>query len=488
MTRQIRRVAIVLFALFAALFANLNYLQVLRADDLAEDSRNTRTLIAEYQLQRGSILVGQGNEQTEIAKSVATEGDYKYERRYPDGPLYSHITGFYSIVYGRDGLEQTLNEELIGDAPEAFARNLSDFVSGREQQGDDVLLTINPAAQQAAQDALGERTGAVVAIAPQTGAILAIYANPTYDPNQLSTFDREAATDYWEANEDDRRNRALRETYPPGSTFKVVTAAAALEDGVQADDTFPDDPTYTPPQTTRGIPNFGGGLCNGGADLTLTQALEVSCNTVFARLGNEVGPSKLVEQAERFGLNNDVEIQVPLVTSSIPDELDPPAAAQSAIGQRDVQTTPMQMAMVAAAVANDGVVMKPQIVERVQDFNGRLIRELEPEPLSLGDARGGAAVSGETAAALQEMMTAVVETGSGVGAQIDGVEVAGKTGTAQVAEGTNPTVWFIGFAPVDNPEVAVAVVVPNGGDVGAEATGGAVAAPIAKAVMEAALQ
>jgi penicillin-binding protein A len=488
MTRPLRRVALVMFILFGALFINLNYLQVLRAQDLASDNRNTRGLIKEYEFQRGSMLVGRGNAQTEIARSVATDGRYKYERRYPQGELYAHITGFYSIVYGRDMLEQTANSLLIGDAPEALGRNITQFVTGQEQQGDDIVLTIKPAVQEAARDALDGRGGAVVALDPQTGSVLAAYANPTYDPNQLSTFDRETATAYWERSEEDRRNRALRETYPPGSTFKIVTAAAALEDGVALDDTFEDPQDYTPPQTTRGIPNFGGGLCNGGADITFQRSLEVSCNTVFARLGNQLGPDKLVEQAEKFGLNSEYESLLPHATSVIPDELDPPATAQSAIGQRDVRVTPLQMAMVTGAVANDGVLMRPRIVDRVQQFDGRAVREFEPQTLSVGGTSGGETMSLESAQDLQEMMRGVVTDGSGTGAAIPGVDVAGKTGTAQVGAGRNPTVWFVGFAPADNPQVAVAVVVPDGGDIGAEATGGVVAAPIAREVMEAALR
>ena len=488
MTAALRTVAVVMFVLFGALFVNLNYLQVLRAEDLADDTRNTRKLIKEYQHQRGSMLVGRGNQQAEIARSVDTGGRYRFQRRYPAGDLYAHITGFYSVVYGRSGLEQTANSLLVGDAPEAAIRNISSFLSGREQQGDDIVLTVAPRVQQAARDALGNREGAVVALNPQTGAILAAYANPTYDPNRLSSFDRAAVTKYWKSSEDERRNGALRETYPPGSTFKLVTAAAALEDGLTPDTTFEDPPEYTPPLTEVGIPNFGGGLCNDGSPLTLTQALEVSCNTVFARLGNEVGPEKLVAQAERFGLNQTWESQLATVRSVIPTKLDAPSAAQSAIGQRDVRVTPLQMAMITGAIANDGVLMRPRIIDRVQQFDGRLVQEFTPEPLSLGGADGGEAVSAETATDLQAMMRGVVTDGSGSAAAISGVDVAGKTGTAQTAPGRNPTVWFVGFAPLNDPRIAVAVVVPDGGDVGAEATGGAVAAPIARAVMEAGLR
>ena len=484
MTRAVRRVAGVMLVLFGALFVNLNYLQVLRADDLAADNRNTRTIIEEYRIQRGSIVV----DGDEIARSEETDGQFKYERRYPEGPLYAHVTGFYSVVYGREELERTANSFLVGQAPEALGRNISGYLAGEERKGDDIVLTLDSAVQKAARDALGDRTGAVVALEPATGKVLALYANPTYDPAKLADFDREAAVAYWERSESDRRNRALRELYPPGSTFKLVTAAAALEDGVAPGDTFPDDPTYTPPQTSRGIPNFGGGLCNGGAPLDLVKAMAVSCNTVFARLGNQLGPSKLVEQAEAFGLNQEWDFQLRFAPSQIPAELDPPATAQSAIGQRDVRVTPLQMAMIAGAIGNGGVVAQPYLIDRVEAFSGGTVRTFETDILEFPGTRGGRAVSEQTARDLTDMMVGVVEQGSGGRAAIPGVRVAGKTGTAQVGEGRNPTVWFTGFAPADDPQVAVAVVIPDGGGVGSEATGGALAAPVARAVLEAALE
>ncbi len=487
MTRQLRRVAAVMFVLFAALFVNLNYLQVLRADDLADDNRNSRRIISEYAVQRGSIVAG-GGDAVELARSQATDGRYKYERSYPQGPLWAHLTGFYSLVYGRSELEASANRLLVGDAPEAFARNLGDFLTGREPQGDDVVVTLRPRVQAAARAALGDRTGAVVALEPATGAVLALWSNPSYDPNMLATFDRDAAVSYWDRTENERRNRALRELYPPGSTFKIVTAAAALEDGVTPDDMFDDPREYTPPQTTAAIGNFGGDLCNGGNPLTLQRALEVSCNTTFARLGVDVGAAKLVAQAEAFGLNAAWDFQLPFAPSRIPRELDAPSTAQSAIGQRDVRVTPLQMAMIAGAVANDGVLMRPYVIDRVEDFSGRVVREATPQPLALGGRDDGRVVSPETAAALQAMMRGVVTDGSGRNAALPAADVAGKTGTAEVGEQRNPTVWFVGFAPLDDPQVAVAVVVPDGGDVGSEATGGAGAAPIAKAVLEAALR
>lgn len=480
MTRQVRRVALVMVVLFAALFVNLNYLQVLRANALAGDQRNIRTIIEEYRIDRGSIVVGRGSRVEEIAQSVETDGRLRYRREYTDGPLYAHVTGYHSLVYGRAGLEDSANRYLTGDSPEVFARNFADLLTGRERVGDDVHLTIRPRVQRAAREALGNRTGAVVAVEPDTGALLAVWANPTYDPNRLSSFEREEVVEYWESNESERRNRALRELYPPGSTFKIVTAAAALENGYSIDDTFPDPQTYTPPLTSRGIPNFGGGLCNNGSAITLRRSLEVSCNTVFARLGNEIGTGDFVAQAEAFGLNTAVDGDVPIATSQIPTDLDEPATAQSAIGQRDVRVTPLQMALISGAVANGGEMMRPRLIDRVTDVTGEVIRQFGPRAT-------GRAVSEEAARDLTAMMVGVVDDGSGRNAAISGVSVAGKTGTAQTGEGQNPTVWFTGFAPADNAKVAVAVVVPDGGDVGSEATGGQVAAPIARAVLRAAL-
>jgi peptidoglycan glycosyltransferase len=478
-----------MFVLFGSLFLNLNYLQVLRAQDLSNDNRNARQLIREYEIRRGLILAADGV--TQLAASEPTEGVLRYLRRYPDGELYAHIVGFYSFVYGRSQLESTFNDFLVGSAPETFARNLTDLLAGRERNGDDIVTTISPPVQRAAREALGDRRGAVVALVPSTGELLAVVSSPTYDPNDLSSHDHDAIVASWEQTEADptnpKLNRAAMERYPPGSTFKIVTAAAALEAGLTPETTFPDPPALDLPQTTAAIGNFGGGLCNGGSPLTLRRALAVSCNTTFAQLGLRLGAEQLVAQAEAFGFNQDWAFQLPIVPSLIPKELDDPSAAQSAIGQRDVRTTPLQMAMITATIANDGVLMQPRMVKQVNDFAGRIIRQFPPEPLRLPASPEARAISPQTAAQLQSMMVGVVESGSGQRAAIRGVDVAGKTGTAETGEGRNPTVWFVGFAPSDNPQVAVAVVIEDGGDVGSEATGGAVAAPVARAVMEAAL-
>jgi peptidoglycan glycosyltransferase len=319
-----------------------------------------------------------------------------------------------------------------------------------------------------------------------------MWSSPTYDPNRLVSHDFDAVDEAWqELNGREAQpllNRAMSEVYPPGSTFKLITAAAALEDGMSPDQTFPDPGRLDLPETSATIGNFGGSLCNGGASLDLVLAMTVSCNTTFAQIGLDLGPEALAEQASRFGFNTEWEFQLPqLAQSVVPSDMDAPATAQSAIGQRDVRASPLQMAMVAAAIANDGVIMTPRIADRVEDTSGRVIREFRPSELDLPGQPNGQAISSGTAETLQAMMESVVSSGSGSSAAISGVDVAGKTGTAQTSEDRSPTVWFVGFAPADDPAVAVAVVVPDGGDVGDEATGGTVAGPIARAVMEAAL-
>ncbi|HEX6255328.1 MAG TPA: penicillin-binding protein 2 [Euzebyales bacterium] len=492
MNASIRRVALLIVALFAALFVNLNYLQVVRADDLASNGANARRLVEEYESERGRILIGDGNATRPIAESVETGGELKYRRTYASGPRYAHVTGYSSPIFGRSEIERAFNDELTGNAPEAFARNLADLIAGRERAGDSVHTTVREAVQQAAAEGVGNREGAVVALEPRTGAVLALWSSPTYDPNALASHNPADVRAAWEdLNADPATpllNRAVRESYPPGSTFKLVTAAAALESGVSPDQTFTDPAALDLPQTTATIGNFSGGTCNGGQPITLTQALTISCNTTFAQLGLELGPDLLAEQAERFGFNAEWTFQLPGPgTSQIPTDLDPPATAQSAIGQRDVRATPLQMAMVAAAIGNDGVLMTPRIVDRVEDMSGRVIRPFEPEELRLPDQPSAQALSRSSADALQAMMENVVNAGSGQSAAISGVEVAGKTGTAETGQGRPPTVWFVGFAPADDPTVAVAVVLPDGGGAGSGATGGAVAAPVAARVMQAAL-
>lgn len=485
MTRQVRRVGAVVLALFGALFINLNVIQVLRADAYADDPRNTRTLQEAYAIRRGSILLADGA--TEIARAVDTGEQLRFRRTYDQAELYAHVTGAFSVQFGRSELERQFDEVLRGDE-DPFG-SFADLVAGREQVGETIVTTIEPAVQAAARDALGQRRGAVVALDPSTGEILALWSYPSYDPNQLSGGGSDAIVAARTALEADPAqpllNRALRGFYPPGSTFKVVTAAAALEAGTDAQATFEDPVSTDLPQTDAEIGNFGGGRCNGGQPITLAEALQVSCNTTFAQLGLDLGPGPLAERATAFGFDSDLGGQLAALQPSRfppPGDLDPPATAQSAIGQRDVRATPLQMAVVAGAVGEGGTLRAPRLVSRIEDFSGVVRRTFEPAVI-------GQALSVGSARALTEMMVAVVEDGTAVRAGIDGVAVAGKTGTAQTGvAGGAPTVWFTGFAPAEDPTVAVAVVLEDGGDVGDEATGGQVAAPIARTVIAAALQ
>lgn len=479
MNRQLRRVATLALILFGGLFINLNVIQLLRADELVSNPANRRLIIREHAFQRGPIVVGE----REIAHSVPTGGDLKYLRVYEEPERYAHVTGHYSFVVGRSGLERALNDELVDTPRELFAQSLAELLAGRDAAGNTVQLTLDPRVQAEAQRALGDRVGAVAAVDPTTGAVLAHYSNPGYDPNVLASHDAEQIMSAWDrlqkAPGRPLLDRVTREHYPPGSTFKVVVAAAALERGLTPDTAFPDSAAYTPPQTTRAINNFGGGPCTGDPTLSLARAFRVSCNTVFARLGVQLGPQALIETAEGLGFNRQVPYVLPVVESQIPKALDAPATAQSAIGQRDVRLTALHGALIAAAVANDGTLVRPYLVTRVLDSTGRLVRG--PDSGEWRDRRfPSRAVSPRTARVLRELMVSVVTAGTGRAAAIPDIEVGGKTGTAQNPEGT-PTVWFVGFA---GDRVAVAVVLPDAGE---GATGGGEAAPIARAVMEAAL-
>ncbi len=480
MSRQITRLALAVLVLFAALFVNLNVIALLQADDLSTHPANRRLIIQEYAIERGPIVVGE----QAIARSVESGDEtLRYQRTYPEGQLYAHITGYYSVLLQRSGLEQALNEELTGRPAEVLSQNLAQLLGGMDRPGNAVELTIDGRAQAAARDALDGRRGAVVAIDPTTGGVLAAYSNPTFDPNPLSSIDTADINEAWTPLQDDPDrpllDRTIAETYAPGSAFKVVTAAAALEAGLEPGEMFPDEGVYDVPQTEANIGNFGGGRCADGDEISLSDAMAVSCNTVFARLGVDLGDDALREQAERFGFNDAPPYELGVTRSVFPDELDTPSTAQSAIGQRDVRATPMQMALLAAAISNGGQLPRPHLVANIRDPDGQTIGGPD-EGLWNDPAGDGRPVSPRTADQLRSMLIDAVESGTGTSARIDGVTVGGKTGTAQT--GQTPNAWFIGFAGND---VAVAVVLPDAGE---DATGGQVAAPVARAVMQAALR
>ena len=485
MNGPIRRVAFACFALFGLLLVQANWVQVVKAKEYRDDPRNRRVLLRTYDRERGPIVIGSGSARLALAKSVATTDTLKYLRTYPGGALYAPVTGFHSLVYGDTGVERLENAVLSGEDDRLFVRRLSDVITGREARGGSIVLTLNAAAQKAAYDGLGSNIGAVVALDPRSGAVLAMASRSSYDPTGLSSHDpskiRSSYTSLLADPTDPLVNRGVERTYPPGSTFKVITTAAALAHGYTPDTRIPSPTLLNLPGTTANLRNFGGETCGDTRTSTLADALRISCNTAFGQLGITLGAEVVRAQAAAFGFGrSDLLLPQRVATSVYPDKVTKAQEAQSAIGQYDVRVTPLQMAMVAAGVANGGEVMKPYLISEVQAPDLSQLDLATPKVYSR-------AMSSTIADQLTAMMENVVAKGTGTNAQIPGIRVAGKTGTAEHAVGQAPHAWFIAFAPANDPKVAVAVFVQDGGSAGSEATGGKVAAPIAQAVMRAVL-
>nr|WP_246283592.1 penicillin-binding protein 2 [Nocardioides perillae] len=470
--------------LFVALLVNVTVLQYVQADELNADDRNRRVVVAAFSRERGAILAGRDP----IAESVPSDDEFDFQRTYPEPLRYAHTTGYFSY-YSQTALERSQNEVLSGDDSRLFVTRLADLLTQADPQGGNVQTTLVRDAQVAAYDglrALGEDTqGAVVALEPGTGKVLAMVSSPSFDPNRLASHDLGAVTQAYEeleAREDQPLlNRAIQTTLPPGSTFKLVTAAAALEEGLyELGDQVPGGDTYQLPLTSgpTGLLDNGGRSC-GSETVSFTQAVANSCNTTFLAMADELGVEALQDQAEAFGFNAEYLDALPAQAESrFPGDLDQAQTALAGIGQSDVAATPLQMAMVAAGIANDGVVMKPYLVDEVTSPDLDVLERTEPTELSR-------ATSPATAEALTEMMVATVSSGTATPAQIPGVDVAGKTGTAQSTPERPPYAWFVSFAPADDPQVAVAVLVESTDVARDEIAGGALGGPIAKAVMEA---
>jgi peptidoglycan glycosyltransferase len=484
--------------LFVALLANATFLQYWQAEDLSSlsahpDNRRVRDL--QFSRERGAILV-QGKA---IAQSVKSKDRYKFQRVYPNGPQYAQVTGYFSRDFGLGGIESNQDSILSGSDSSLFVNRVIDLFGNDEPKGGNVTVTINPKAQKAAFDGLRKLgtnvKGAVVAIEPATGKILAMVSSPTYDPNKLATHDFAAAgrtkARLQSSPDGPLQNRAIEETLPPGSTFKVVTSSAALDKSRFTPDSRVPGGRILDVTNGRPVQNENGASCGGGT-ITLARALEVSCNVAFAWLGLKVGEKDMRAQSDAygFGARYFTELDDSLTKQAIShfsdpppgsDTLDPAFLALSAIGQYDVRATPLQMAMVAAGVANSGKVMKPYLVDEVQSPDLDVLKKTESSELSQ-------AISPASARQLTEMMVGVVDQGTAVSAQIPGVRVAGKTGTAQSAPGRPPYAWFVSFAPADDPKVAVAVLVQDAGVERDAISGNGLAAPIAKSVMEAVIQ
>jgi peptidoglycan glycosyltransferase len=486
----IRRVAAGCLLLCIALLINVTYVQGFWADELNERPANQRVLREEYSRERGPIVLA---DDEVVAHSVPTDGTFQYQREYPTDPeLYAPVTGYDSWNYGEAAIERTQNKVLAGTDDRLFVDRLVDLIGGDERKGGAVKLTLDPEVQQLAWDALEPyNAGAVVAIDVKTGAIIAFVSRPSYDPNPLSSNNLEEQQAAWaeyapESSDGPMQDRAGSNIFPPGSTFKLVVSAAAIESGeYDADSVIPGPAAFEPPDG-QPIPNYNGQACGPGNETTLSNALRISCNSAFAWLGNELGADALREQARKFGFDEAPLTEIGTAASRFPAEdaegIDSEALlGQASIGQWDVAATPLQVAMVTAAIANNGELMQPYLIDelRMSDLVS-VLEHNDPEVKSR-------AISQSTARELTDMMVNVVENGTGSAAQIPGVQTAGKTGTAQSSEERGNYAWFTGFAPADDPEVAVAVFIQDSGLSDDDVAGGLLGGPIARDVMEAVL-
>jgi peptidoglycan glycosyltransferase len=507
----LRRLSTVVMGMFLALMVATTWIQFISADSLNDDPRNFRNIYSELGRDRGPIVVGG----EPIVTSEPVDDNFKYQRTYSGGDagaasVYAPVTGFFAVTGTYTGLERYANGYLGGEDDSLWLDRLQNLITGAEAQGSSVELTIDPEVQKAAWDALGDYTGSAVALDPTTGAILAMVSKPSFDPNAIAVHDAgEATTAYNEllnanpqVNSTDGSerysvygptvNRAINAIYPPGSTFKLLTSAAAIEyEGVTPDTSIAAEDVYQLPGTTGEggqVHNFGGESCSPTGEMTLRDALRISCNTAFLGLANEVGRDGMQRMFEDFGFTESIDIPMSTSAGAYPGLSDTAVddsdarIALSGMGQGDLRMTPLQVAMMSAAIANDGDLMEPYLIDSVRDSDLELVSQTNPRVYK-------SPFSASTADALTEMMVAVVhdEGGTGAGAQVPGVQVAGKTGTAE-DNPRSPTLWFTSFAPADDPQVAVAVVLENEGQSTNETTGGALASPIAAQIMQAAIE
>ncbi|GAA0408286.1 penicillin-binding protein 2 [Streptomyces luteireticuli] len=485
MNKPVRHVALFSGLLVLSLLVRSTWLQFAQADELANNDHNRRVKINTYAQPRGDIVVG-GDPVT--GSTPTTGSDLKYKRTYKNGPMYAPITGYTSQIYGSNQLEYVYNKFLTGTDDKLFLQHATDMLSGKKPQGGDVVTTIDPKAQKAAYEGLAKYKGAAVAIDPSTGKVLALASTPSYDP---SVFSGESSKDQkaWEKLEKDKdkplSNRAIKELYPSGSTFKILTAAAAIDHGLYTDINAPTDSPYpwNLPDTVTPMKNENESAPCRNASLKV--AMQYSCNNVFAKIAAELGQDKMRETAEKFGFDKDVFMPVSVVKSVYPSKLNRPQTALTGIGQGDLRATPFQIAMMTAAIANDGKLMKPTLVDKLRGPDLSTVEQTKPETMDQ-------AVSPETAKKLQEMMEFTAKEGTGKAALIDGTTVGAKTGTAQ--HGVNndkiPYAWFVSYAKqADGSPVAVAVFIdPEGSGVDRDdVSGGGLAGPIAKKIMQAVL-
>ena len=487
MNKYLRQLFTAVVALFVILGLSSTIIMAVRANALNNDPRNARSLYHQLGAYRGAILASDG---TVMAKSEPVNDAFKYLRTYSNGPLYAPVTGFFSINQTADrGLEASRSMLLNGEADSLIWQRAKAMLTGATDQGASIETSIDPKLQQVAYDQLGTRDGAAVAIEVSTGRILAMVSTPSYDPNKLATHDTKAASQaYNELSAGQNSpliNRATSQLYPPGSTFKTIVAATALESGDYDTDTqIPAGASYTLPGTSTNLTNTTAAANGIDGKITLQDALTYSSNTAFAQLGVKLGQDKIAEQAKKLGYGSSITIDgtsssgrpMKSVAAKFPDTLSDDKVALASIGQGDVLSTPLQNAMVAAAIANDGKLMRPTLVDRVRASDLSTLSEATPEVMST-------AFSSSTASKLNQMMQSVVEHDA-PSLQLSGIKVAAKTGTAQIGSSNQTNdAWVIGFAPADNPKIAVSVVIHNVNQYGVEAAG-----PIMRSLMEEALK
>lgn len=484
MTKELRRLSILMLIMFLALFGSTSWIQIVQADALAQNSANRRALYDSYEVQRGSIIASGAA----IATSVPSNDLYSWQRVYTDADMWAPVTGYINPALGSaTGVEQAMNGVLSGTGGGQFLSRIERILTGQPPRGSNVVLSLDATVQRAAYDALGDLQGAVLAIEPSSGRVLAMVTSPSYDTNVLAGHDPEEVLTLYDTLDADPgkplSNRAIAgDLNPPGSTFKLVVASAALASGdYTPQSTLPNPSVYQLPGSSSVVYNASGGACGPGDTVTLADALRLSCNIPFAELAVELGDTAIRDEADKYGFDRSFEIPLASTPSSYPRSIqDNAQTALSGFGQGQVTATPLQMAMVSAGIANGGVVMNPRMVDQVIGPDLSVQRQNE-------DSEFGRAIDEDVAAQMVTMMVANVSDGAADGARIDGVDVAGKTGTAENGDDRPYTLWFTGFAPAENPQVAVAVVVEDGGGQGQSGSGNTLAAPIAKKVMEAVL-
>lgn len=484
MNVPLRRAAYAILGAFLILIGSVTYIQAIEGPQLRDDPRNPRVIAWRTGRQRGPILSSDG---TVLARSTPSPNDPNlYERLYPEADLYAHTVGFTSVLFGSRGVERTRSSVLVSNRDSTISGVLNGLLGG-DTNPRGIRLTLDHMLQQVAAEALGDQKGSVVALDPDTGAILALVSYPRFDPNSLIGPDAGTTGAQLESDSDEPlRDRSINQTYPPGSVFKVVTTASGLDTGLVSPATeFSDPVALELPGSDSTIQNFDGQVCDDGTAVTLAFAFVKSCNTVFAQLGMDLGGDQLGVTSQDFGYNQKIPFEFDVLASFFPPpgtiEDNAPATAQNAIGQRDNRATPLLMALTAASVARNGTIMVPYLMSEVFTSEGSVEEETDPKVWRR-------AMSPASAAVLSDLMEQVVISGTGRKAAVPGVRIAGKTGTAQVT-GKAPHAWFIGFGPVeatpDVRQIAIAVVVESGGDFGESATGGSVAAPIAQEVLAA---